>query len=283
MSLNDLHQSILSRADQLAESAIHYLSEYRKSSGIDRAVVGLSGGADSTLVAYIAKSAGYKLTGLLMPSQVTPEDDIRDAEKVAESYCASHHSIPIDEIATSFIIKLTPHLKDINRLTKGNLFARIRMALLYSFANQLDAIVLGTGDKSEYFLGYFTKYGDAACDLFPVLHMYKTQVRHLVKKLGYSQIAEKKPSPRLWKDHTAEGELGLDYHKIDLILETFISGNREYLQLFSPVEIKTVISRYLASRHKRQYLSLFDVGELISFESSLRRYSEVNGDAFVSL
>ena len=114
-----------------------------------------------------------------------------------------------------------------NKLASGNLLVRLRMSLIYYYAAILNGLVLGTGDKSEMSLGYFTKYGDGAADLFPISDLYKTQVRAMAGYLSIpDEIINKESSARLWKGHTAEREIGLAYDDIDLILDHFERGIR---------------------------------------------------------
>ncbi|HEX5976665.1 MAG TPA: NAD(+) synthase, partial [Nitrososphaeraceae archaeon] len=112
-----------------------------------------------------------------------------------------------------------------SKLAKANLLVRLRMSLLYFHAAATSKLVLGTGDKSELQLGYFTKYGDGAADLFPIADLYKTEVREMAQYLLVPKnIVNKKSSARLWKGHTAEGEIGMTYEEIDHILRE-LEGN----------------------------------------------------------
>lgn len=178
------------------------------------AVVGLSGGLDSSVVAYLcAKSFdGGLVNALIMPSMSTPKQDTEDAEFIADKLGFNKHRYSIDPF-------LQWYPQDVSLRTLGNIKARIRMSLLYAYANEKNLIVVGTGDRSEHALGYFTKYGDGGVDIEPIGDLYKTEVRKLATWLRVpKRIIQKQSSPQLWQGQTAEGELGYDYTELDQIL-----------------------------------------------------------------
>ena len=191
--------------------------------GSDGIVLGLSGGVDSAVTAYLCSRAlgSSSCLALLMPNSAsTPPSETVDGLQVAARLSMPHRIMPIGDmvdVATAHDVG-APSDAMIRR-ARGNLSARIRAALLYYEAQQRNCLVVGTGDRSEHMMGYFTKYGDGACDMLPIASLYKTQVQELAGFLGVpSNIAQKDPSPHLWPDHTATGELGLGYNDIDSIL-----------------------------------------------------------------
>jgi NAD+ synthase len=126
------------------------------------------------------------------------------------------------------------------------------MTILYYYANRRNLLVLGTGDRSELLLGYFTKYGDGGVDILPIGGLYKTQVREMARRLGFGWIAEKPSSPRLWHGHTAEGELGASYDVIDQILYAVFDKKmpvEEVKTRFGDV-VDLVLRRVRANLHK---------------------------------
>jgi len=189
----------------------------RKSNGL---IIGMSGGIDSSVAAWLAvKALGTeKVFGLILPdSSVTPRKDTKDAEELAQKLKISYKVIEVGKSKN----QLLRHLPK-NKLARANFLVRLRMSILYYYAALLNRLVLGTGDKSELRLGYFTKYGDAAVDLMPLGDLYKTEVRELADFMQIpSKISRKKSSARLWKGQTTEGEIGLAYEKIDSILMQF--------------------------------------------------------------
>ena len=182
----------------------------------DGVIFGLSGGIDSTVVAYLsAKIFGKKALALVMPdSTVSPSNETGDALKVVGELGLDYKLIDIDVIHKIYSNHLEPDERAL-----GNLRARIRANIIYYYANLKNYLVLGTSDKSEYSIGYFTKFGDGSADLLPISKLYKTQLREFAKMLGVpTNIIAKKSSPNLWKEHIAEDELGITFEEIDSIL-----------------------------------------------------------------
>ena len=266
MSMEETIQKLKADSESQVQTAIEFMQHYRESNGISRAVIGISGGADSTLTAYVMKQAGYSVTGIIMPTKVTSTIDLEHAEMVCEKLGLGKKTIDIQPIVDS----AAKQTGTTGRVALGNMMARTRMIVLYSHSNENSAIVAGTGDKSEYLLGYFTKYGDAGCDVFPILHCYKTQVREFLGSNGFEEIAEKKPSPGLWENQVAEGELRIDYETADGILEAIVDRDSETLKEIDPEKIARVLELYKSSRHKRALLSLFNVAEIEAIEQFAR-------------
>ncbi|HLQ06677.1 MAG TPA: NAD+ synthase [Nitrososphaerales archaeon] len=181
-------------------------------------VVGLSGGVDSSVVCALCVGALGKQRVLagLMPSDFTPEQDIEDAKALAESWQIRSSTVQISSLVRSLGTSVEI---DGTKIAKANAVARIRMAILYYYANTLGYLVAGTGDRSENLLGYFTKWGDGGSDFLPIVHLYKTQVRELGEYLGLpKRVVEKPASPQLWAGHKATDEIPADYDKIDVAL-----------------------------------------------------------------
>jgi len=147
-------------------------------------------------------------------SQISPDDETEDALQLVKKLGLEYKLIDINLIHNQYSKILEP-----NDLALGNLRARIRANILYYYANAKNLLVVGTSDKSEYLIGYFTKFGDGSADILPIVSLYKTQVRRFAKLLNVpDSIIAKKSSPNLWKDHVAEEELGLSYEVIDSVL-----------------------------------------------------------------
>jgi|SRR5208337_219631 len=183
-------------------------------------VVGLSGGVDSAVAAaFCCRAVGSeKVLGLSLPSSVSHPADITDAADLSRKLGIAHEIVNIDPMLSGFTsipgFVETPYLL-------GNLMARIRMTALYYYANRDNRIVCGTSNRSEFMLGYCTKYGDNAADLQPIVHLYKTEVYIVAKELGIPDpIMTKAPSAGLWAGQSDEGELGLSYAEIDASLKT---------------------------------------------------------------
>ncbi len=187
--------------------------------GIKKAVIGLSGGIDSAVVSYLtAKALGNEnVTCMLMPYRTSSKESITDAMKVVDELKVNSVKIEITDIVEAFL-KSTGD-KEISNVRKGNIMARTRMILLYDESAKQNALVVGTGNKTEILLGYSTIFGDSASAINPVGDLYKTQLISLAEYLGVpEQIINKKPSADLWKGQTDEEELGFTYEKVDKYL-----------------------------------------------------------------
>jgi NAD+ synthase len=216
-------------------------------SGSKGIVIGLSGGVDSAVAATFCCRAigGDKVLGLTLPSNVSNPSDIIDAAALCKNLGMDHRVISIDPMLEGF--KMMPDFKE-SRYLLGNLMARIRMIVLYYHANRDQKIVCGTSNRSEYLLGYCTKYGDNAADLQPLLHLYKTEIYEYAKEMEIPEsIMKKAPSAGLWAGQSDEEEIGLSYEKIDASLKSLeLQGWRAK----TPVEDK-VLELVRKSEHKR--------------------------------
>lgn len=198
---------------------ISFIKEQVKEAGATGAVVGLSGGLDSSATAILCtKALGKKnVMGLFLPeSNVTSTRDLTDARSVANSLGVKFKVLDI----TSILGEFKKHLNEFKVGVRhaANLKPRVRMIVLYYYANSLNRLVVGTGNRSELRAGYFTKYGDGGVDILPIGCLYKTQVRQLAKHLGVpNEIMDKVPTAGLWPGQTDEEELGITYEALDMI------------------------------------------------------------------
>ena len=237
-----------------------------KDAGANGVVIGLSGGVDSAVVGSLCVRAlgTKKVLALLMPSDHTPEADMDDARRLVGSWGIDASEIRISKILgelTSIIgVKGT-------RLADANLQARVRMTILYYYANTKGFLVAGTGDRSEKALGFFTKWGDGGVDFLPILHLYKTQVRELGTYLGLPrQVVEKPASPQLWSGHRATDEIPADYDKLDVVLECLHDNGMDATDTASssgvPLEVVgRVQEMHRLSEHKRKMPPSLVVGD----------------------
>ncbi|AXV40033.1 NAD+ synthase [Methanobacterium sp. BAmetb5] len=185
-------------------------------------VVGLSGGLDSSATVKLCAQVVHadKILGLILPSQTTNQEDVDDAVTLAEEIGIKHRVIPIDPLMEPVenICRSSPDTEQY-QLAGANLKARMRMLILYYHANALNRLVVGTGNRTELLVGYFTKYGDGGVDILPIGDLYKTDVQKVAEYLGLSDsILCKAPTAGLWPGQTDEEELGIKYGLLDQIL-----------------------------------------------------------------
>lgn len=246
---------------QDAEKKITYfIRAYVKKSGTKGGVIGLSGGIDSAVTAYLAvKALGREnVLAIIMPERsLTLPEDVLDATNVANILNIEFSVVDISETLNSFIISI-PEFVEGDRMATGNLKARIRMCTLYYYANMMNRIVIGTGNRTELLLGYFTKYGDGGVDIEPLGNLFKTQVKMLARYLDVPKhIIDKPPAAGLWPGQTDEKELGLTYEEIDNALIALLD-QKESLEFvvnrFGIDEnvISGMIERIERNIHKRQ-------------------------------
>ncbi len=257
------------------------------SGGLDSSVV-----AALASRAFYGRGERDSLTALILPhSGITPSSDVQDAIRLAQSFNIRYKVIEVEDIHSLFVERLhyisnemirggeregggegeggervdsnskskskSVSYETRSRIASGNLLARLRMCILYYYANMNDSLVLGTSDRSELMIGYYTKYGDGAADLLPIADLYKTQVRALASYLKVDDaIIRKRSSPMLWKGHYAEQELGMSYEEIDSILYCLLDlrcSVKDIVRMIGMEEerVKYVIRLLRSSRHKR--------------------------------
>jgi NAD+ synthase len=213
-------------------------------------VLGLSGGLDSSVAATLAvKALGpSRVLGLVLPDKASLSDTgaIDGAVRLANNLGMKYNLIDVGR-ARSDLTKQLPS----NKLARGNLTVRLRMCVLYYYAAIRKLLVVGTSDRSELELGYFTKYGDGAADILPIGGLYKTEVRELGRHIGLpNRILKKKSTPGLWRGQTAESEIGLNYEEVDQILRN-IHGNESHPQQISSKKVALVKLLVEKNKHKQ--------------------------------
>ncbi len=189
------------------------------------AVVGISGGVDSALVLKLLSLSidRDRIIALFLPDGKAPGNDAADVEAISMVTGVPINTINIHGIVTAFASTLD--VTDSRAL--GNIKSRARMTVLYYYANLHNGIVVGTTNKSEYYTGYYTKFGDGGCDLEPILHLTKTEVWRMAKMLGIPEsVIAKSPSAGLWEGQRDEDELGMKYEEIDAAVEKLVEQKK---------------------------------------------------------
>ncbi|MBI2453090.1 NAD+ synthase [Candidatus Peregrinibacteria bacterium] len=241
--------------EKIYSSLIENFRKYFQKHNFQTAIVGLSGGIDSSLTLKIAVDAlgCENVIGVLMPEiGLTSKENIDHAKQLAEILGVKTYYQPINTILIDFkLVSWNP-----SPLAMMNIRARIRAVLLYSLANTLNGLVLGTSNKSEIMLGYGTKYGDLAADIEVIGTLYKTQVYELARYLKFSDVLmNKPPSAELKPNHTDEEELGASYRDLDNILQKIEEGlTVEDLidRGINPTLVHRVSRLVATNKHKRE-------------------------------
>jgi NAD+ synthase len=245
--------------DEVEVKIERFIREYVKKSKTAGVVLGLSGGIDSSTLAAISARAigGDKVWCLLLFEQETYNvQDVKHAKLVARKFKLKTATIDITPTINAFS-KTIPIFDSKDRLCKGNIKARTRNTYLYYYANKLNLLVCGSSDKSETMIGYFTKWGDIAADIAPLMDLYKTQVKKLAQHIGVpKEIITKPATPSLWPNQSAEKEIGIKYGTLDLILyglEHFMKSEEiaKHLKVKQTL-VNNLKGRWLSMEHKRR-------------------------------
>jgi len=234
---------------------VAFLREEVHKVGLQRAVLGLSGGVDSALVAYLAAAAlgPDNVWALLLPYRTSDPQSVADAELVVRETGIHSRRIDISPQIDAYFERFP----DAAPVRRGNKMARERMSILYDQSAELRALVLGTSNKTELFLGYGTVHGDLASAINPLGDLYKTQVWALARAVGVPErIVAKRPTADLWAGQTDEGELGFAYVDVDELLHFMIERRYRHGELvelgFDPAFVSRVEELVTRSQYKRR-------------------------------
>jgi NAD+ synthase len=232
-----------------------FIRTYVKNSGCTRVVLGLSGGVDSAVSAVLCKDAlgVNNVQCVFLPDETTPALDRKHVELLVKTFHIHSKEIDISPFVESFRLAL----RQKKRITLANIKPRVRMILLYEYANETGGLVCGTSNKSEILVGYFTKYGDGGVDFQPLGDLYKTQIFQLAKYLRIpAPIIRKPPTAGLWVGQTDEKELRMSYATLDQILYglelKFDAGEIQKTANVSKVQVERIRKMRIISQHKRR-------------------------------
>jgi NAD+ synthase len=238
-----------------------------RQAGFERAVLGLSGGIDSGLVAFLTADAigPDRLLCVLMPYRTSSPESRADAEEVVRRLGCRSEVVDISAMVDGFFGESGAGGSDASQVRRGNFMARMRMAVLYDRSVTFGGLVVGTGNKTESLIGYTTIYGDSACAFNPIGDLYKSQVRQMAAALGVPEsIIRKAPSADLWPGQTDESESGFTYHELDRLLYWRIDRRRsipEMADLGVEPELVERVDRMVAgAEFKRQVPPIAKLG-----------------------
>lgn len=231
-----------------------FIKDQIAKAGMRGAVLGLSGGIDSALSAYLSAEAlgAENVLAVRMPYRTSSQSSLTDADLVIEALGIRSLTVPITGMADALI----EQFPDMTPLRKGNIMARLRMIVLYDQSAAHGLLPMGTSNKTEFLLGYSTIYGDSGVALHPIADLYKHQVRQLARSMGLPQpIIDKAPSADLWEGQTDEGELGFTYDDVDQVLYLLVDERYTVDQVvadgFDPEFVQNVWRRVKSNHYKR--------------------------------
>ena len=244
----------ISSAD--VEHIVNFIRSSIKRAGAEGAVIGLSGGLDSAVVTKLTADAvgPENVLNVFMPSRVTPHDDYRITSELCDMWGTEYKIVDIQPAVDSLTAVL--HSGEQSLMERGNISARCRMIVLYNLARKRNYLVLGTSNQSELMTGYFTKFGDGACDVTPLANAYKTEVREIGKRIGIpEEVLARPPSAGFWEAQTDEEEMGVTYDLLDRILYDFeqeLTDKEIASSADTPAEtVKALRDQVKRTEHKR--------------------------------
>ena len=234
---------------------VEFLRENFKKAGFSKAVLGLSGGIDSALVAYLLRDALGKenVLAIMMPYKSSNPDSLNHAKLVIEDLKINSKTIEITDMIDAYF----KNEKEATSLRMGNKMARERMSILFDYSSKENTLVVGTSNKTEIYLGYSTQFGDSACALNPIGDLYKTNIWDLSRYLKIpNELIEKKPSADLWEGQTDEQEMGLTYKEADQVLYRMLEENKKVEEVlaegFNKDLVDNIVRRMNRSEYKRR-------------------------------
>ena len=240
---------------EVHKELVDFLKENFKKNGFSKAVLGLSGGIDSALAAYLLRDALGKenVLAIMMPYKSSNPDSLNHAKLVIEDLGINSKVIEITDMIDAYF----KNEKDPTSLRMGNKMARERMSILYDYSSKENALVIGTSNKTEISLGYSTQFGDSACAFNPIGDLSKTNVWELSRYLNIpKELIEKKPSADLWEGQTDEQEMGLTYKEADQVLYRMLEENKTVEEIlnegFDKSLVENIVRRMNRSEYKRR-------------------------------
>ncbi|MDD3344262.1 MAG: NAD+ synthase [Sulfurospirillaceae bacterium] len=244
----------MTKYEKIEKFLISFLQKEVHKAGLSKAIMGISGGIDSAVVAILAQKAfgESSFLGLFLPATTSSPNSLNDAQTLCQKFNIKTEKAPIGELVDTYFKD-----KEATKLRIGNFSARMRMATLYDISARENALVLGTSNKSEILLGYGTIFGDIACAINPIGELYKTEIFEFATYLGVPEsILTKAPSADLWEGQSDEEEFGFSYAQIDKVLMAHIENHLSKEELitagFDQHLVEMVLQRITANRFKSE-------------------------------
>ena len=256
---------------EISQKIIEFISIEVKKSGLNGAIIAVSGGVDSALTLSLAVKAlgSDRVKAVTIPERdITPKSDITDVIRLADQFDVTCDIVEITP-TLKLLSEILPFYDPANKLATGNLKSRTRLIISYHYANALNVMVIGSSNKAELLTGYFTKYGDGGVDLMPLGDLYKCQVRQLAYHMEVPQeIIDKTPTAGLWPGQSDEADMGASYDTIDLILWGHENGYSPQ-EISSGIEVnlglvESILARVKSNEHKRRLPLILRLGSFFS-------------------
>ncbi len=238
--------------EMVRELLVRFIKDETSNAGFEKGVIGISGGVDSSLSAFLAAaSLGKKNTlGVILPYKTSSKESVKDAEEVARHLGIKCETVDITDMVDGYA--KSHHITD--KLRLGNIMARSRMIVLYDISARERALVIGTSNKTELLIGYGTQHGDMACAINPLGDLYKTQIWQLAEFVGVpKRIIQKKPTADLWPGQTDEHEIGLTYSELDSLLYRMVDERATHDELIKEGFKGETVSKIAALVRKNQF------------------------------
>lgn len=252
---NNVAEKLSLNLKETEEILVNFLREEVHKVGFKKVILGLSGGIDSALVAFLAAKAfgPENVYTVMMPYKTSSKESIEHAELVVKKTGINTKKVEITPMVDAYFAMN----EDMTSLRKGNVMARTRMCVLFDNSAKEGALVLGTSNKTEILLGYSTQFGDSASAINPIGDLYKAQVWALSEYMGVPQeVIKKKPSADLWEGQTDEQELGFSYQMADEILYYLVEERlspKEIVSLgYEEKVVETVVRKIKINQYKRK-------------------------------
>jgi NAD+ synthase len=252
MSVDHMLDKLIINTDLARRLLLDFIRQEVRRVGFDRVVLGLSGGIDSSLVAFLAAEAlgAENVLGIRMPYKSSSAGSLEHAQMVIDALGIQHDTVEI----TPMVDPLLERFPDMSKGRAGNIMARQRMIVVFDQSVAFNGLVIGTSNKTEALLGYTTVFGDNAAALHPLGDLYKNQVRQLSRAMGVpAPIIDKPPSADLWAGQTDEGELGYSYDEVDQLLYLLVDKRYSIEEVVEAGFAQSLVERVWQTMQRTQY------------------------------